>query len=489
MRLRPTLFAPSRQLAQVAAGDLGRPSTGETGSDGDYWLADLAGGGPDVNPELSGNQKFHVYDEMSKTDPGVKGLLLLFSLTARSAQHGLDDTATDPVARAVRDFVAWNLGLEGKLGELDLSYGGTVAQGFDALKWGVMLEELVWDDVRTWIDADGDQHLVRPLARLAPRLPGTVQQVERDAKGRILRVTQRIAGTRPIPADKLCYFNPLPEAGRWDGVSVLRPAWGAWRIKKELLISAGIGWDRFAMGLPVVWHPDTPDGSAKAKTIGRSIRSHERAYVAFPTPAGMPRSDSEWGLDILNAAATLADPTPLLRFVSEQIAEAGLQQFTKLGMTGTGSRAVGDVQAEAFYMAVSAFAGELARERSRQVIRRLVQVNFGDRVAELATPTLTVSKIQTRNVETIARALSYLAPAGLTFTDRGAQDDIRELLGFGRLPADLEEHGIPRAQLESILKGLGLDSQTFADIVNALPADLGVARNRAPEGTGLPVAA
>lgn len=488
MRLRSTLL---RRYTDLPAGDLSSTIGGTAGADGDVWLGDLAAGGPDVNPALSGQAKFAVYDEMAKTDPGIKGLLLLFSLTARSAVWGLSPAAEgDPVAQAVRDFVAWDLGLEGKVGELDVSFGSTVAQAFEmALRDGPSLEELVWDDVREWRDADGDAHLVRPLARLAPRPASTIASVERDTKGRIGRVTQRLANTRPIPAEKLCLFVAMPEAGRWDGVSLLRPAWGPWRIKKELLIAAGIGWDRFAMGLPVVWHPDTPGGEAKARSIGRSIRSHERSYVNFPLPSGGGRDAAEWGLEILNAAATLADPTPLLRFVSEQIAEAGLQQFTKLGVTDTGSRAVGDVQAEAFYMAVSAFANELARERSRQVIRRLVALNFGEQIAELATPTLTVSKIASRNVETISRALSYLSAAGFTFTDRDAVDDVRDLLGFARLPDELHDSGIPRGELERILKGLGLDSQTFADIVNALPPDIGVARNRTAEGTGLRVAA
>jgi hypothetical protein len=77
------------------------------------------------------------------------------------------------------------------------------------------------------------------------------------------------------------------EPGRWDGVSLLRAAWGPWELKKQLMISSGIAWDRWAAGIPVVRYPERWRrlSCEKAEEIGRSIRTHERAYVAFEGPA------------------------------------------------------------------------------------------------------------------------------------------------------------------------------------------------------------
>lgn len=486
MRLTSTLF---RANASAPAGRIREPEKGEAGSDSDQWIKDLAGGGPDVNPELSGSEKFLQYDEMRKTDPTIKSIVWVPALVIRSANWGLlPRDENDPVDRLIRDLVAANLGLEDELGWLDLSWSKASQQALEMMVWGTMLEELVWGDVRSWRDADGDEHLVRPLARLAPRLPSTIQKVERNPDGSLRRVTQSLPGTSPIPGRKLTHMVFEHEAGRWDGVSLLRPAWGAWRIKKALLVSAGIGWDRFALGLPVVYHPDNPEGEERAKQIGRNVRSHERAYAHFPVPAGGSKADSEWGLEILNAAASLADPTPLIKLLSDQEAEAGLENFMRQGLGETGARATAEAQANPFYLACEAVAGDLLRERMRQVIRPLVEVNFGAEAAERRCPRLTVSRIIPRDIDTISRALGYLSTAGFSFTDRDADEDIRELLGFPRLPNDLDAAGVPRGRLLQILQGLGLDSETLARIVNALPEDIGIARNRVPgEGGPLPV--
>jgi hypothetical protein len=481
-----TLFQPARQNATAPVGDITGPPRGEAGYDGESWMVDMYGGGPDVNPELTGTAKFDVYDEMAKTDPSIKSLLMYLLLPVRSAQWGLEPADDTPVAKVIRDMVAWNLGLEDQDGQLDLSWDELLQQGAgQVLRMGPCFEELVWDDARRWRDADGDEHLVRPLARLALRPARTIAKVDRQ-RGRIRSVLQDMSGARTIPGEKLSYMVFERESNHWDGVSVLRPAWGAWKMKKALVIAAGIGWDRFASGLPAIWHPDDPDAEARARRMGRGIRTHERGYVHFPVGDNETKDTSKWGIDILSGAQSLADPVPLLRWYSGQIAEAGMQQFTQLGNTETGSRATAQVQIDPFFLAVQTLAHYYRRERQRQVVRKIVEVNFGAEAADTLTPRLVVSRIQARNMEVIARAISELAPLGFQLTDRDVQDDVREMLGFGKLPDELVDRGIDPARLRQILANAGLDEQQLAAVVNALPAEVGVARNRVPvEGNGL----
>lgn len=495
-RLRSTFF--DRRYSTLPTGTLEPADKGEAGAEGDYWAKDLQGGGPDVNPELSGSRKFEIYDEMALTDPTIKSLLLFQVLPMSAAAWGLNaKDPADPMAVAIRDAAAWNFGLEGELGELDLSWSGLLRQvATEALKAGNFIGEILWDaDARTWRDADGDPHSLWTVSAIAPRPAKTIDKVKRE-KGRVVEISQIVSGTRPIPAAKALYVVPEPTPGRWEGVSMLRPAWASWVAKKALQIASGIGWDRFASGLPVIFHPDDPDAEERARRIGRAVRQHQRAYVNFPSSgpaeAGSGRPPSEWFLELLNGAATLGDPTPLLRWLCDQEIEAGLAHFAGLGRTESGSRAVAGVQVDPFFLAVQSLADGIRRDFSRQVLRRFVTVNFGAQAADELMPTLTVSKIQARNVEVIARALSLLSAAGFTFTDRGAVDDVRELLGFDTLPeGELADAGISREKLLGILQGLGLDSETFAAIVNALPAEIGIAPNRVPpaEGDGLPFAA
>jgi hypothetical protein len=491
MRYSPTLFR-SRELADAPAVTR-KPIRGEYGVDGDSWINAALGGGPDVNPALSGSAKFDVYDEMRKTDAGIKSLLMYEKLPIRAASWGLDPSdENDPLAVLIRDAVAWQFGLEGQIGYLVPSWDELLQQALQCVDFGAMMEELVWADPRQgglvkWHDADGDEHTILPLERVAPRYPASIQRVDRDGD-RITKVTQWTPGARPIPGVKISYLVFEREGNRWDGVSMLRPAWGAWWVKKNLMIAAGIGWDRFASGLPVVWHPDTPEGKAEAKKIGRGVRQHEQGYVAFPVEqGGSAKEDSEWLLELLNGAQTIGDPTPFLRWLDEQISEAGMQQFTKLGTTETGSRAVGEVQIDPFYMGVEALANYVRRQRIQQLIAPFVAMNFGRENVERRLPILTVSKIQVKRVEVIAKAIALLADAGFTFTDRGAQDDVRDMLGLARLPVDLDQMGIPRDKLLEILRSVRLDRDQFNAILGQLPEELGVAANRderLPPGEG-----
>lgn len=484
MRLRVTLF--DRGYADTPAGAPNDPPRGEAGAEGEQWLDQMLGGGPDVNPELTGRAKHRVYEEMRKTDATVKSTLFMPTLTIRSATWGSEPADESPASRAINDLVGQQFGLNGELGWLSLSWPKLLEQGLSMLAFGACVEELVWGDVRAWKDADGDEHLIRPLQKVSLRRTATIDSVTFRPDGSVNQVKQWLPGTRPIPGDKVSHMTFEREGHAWDGVSLLRPAWGAWSLKKFLVVHAGIGWDRFAMGFPVVYHPETPDGEEVAKEIGRSIRAHQRAYARFPVPPGGTKEDSEWALDILNGAGTLADPVSLLRWCSEQIAECGLQHFARQGLGQTGARATAETQADPFYLACQAIADDLRHERMRQVIRRFVLVNFGADAADRHCPRLSVSKIQPRNVETTSRAISLLAAAGFQLTDRGTQDDVRDLLGFGRLPNDLDAAGVDRALLERILGELNLTPDVLAQVVNALPDDVGVARNRVPgEGAGL----
>lgn len=468
----PTFFT-DRAYAAAPRGAVQAPPRGEAGSDGDKVLEELLAGGPDVNPELSGARKHAVYDEMRKTDPTVKSVLLFLGLPVRAAKWGLNPRDDTPEALLVRDMVAWNLGLEGSDGELDLSWDELTQQALTMLAFGPCLEEMVWGDVRAWRDADGDPHLVRPLDRLALRMPSSIMRVRMDG-GVPVRVEQNLPGTSPIVntnRDKLAYMVFEREGARWDGVSLLRPAWAAWRLKKHLLILTGISWDRWATNLPAIWHPDTPQGAEEAKAIGRNLRSHERGYVHFPSAGLGPngRPESEWYIELLETARAMADPTPVLRWLCEQEAEAGLQQALRQGLGHSGARATAEVQIDPFYLAVEAIANQIRRARARQVIRKLVEVNFGVEAADRLAPVLTVSKIQMRSLDTVSRAVALLAQdAGVDFTDKQTVDDLRELCG---LPASPEEAStaLPRDRVLTMLRGAGLDAATVATVAARLP--------------------
>lgn len=461
MELRaPLSLRGERDYAQALPLSVGKPSAGGgSGVDGDSPFIDISGGGIDLNPELSGFRKFLIYEEMRKSDPAVKSALFMYKLPARTADWALDAAGDgkDPMDRIIHDCTAWQFGLEGQDGQLDLTWDEWLQQSMLFFDFGAMGEEVIDGEVQIWKPTGDDgtnSRIVKPFARFAPRFPGTFAQIETDhALGTIKRARQNLPGADWIPGDRLAWYSPDREGTNWMGTSLLRAMYGPWRLKKALMIAAGIGWDRYASGVPVVRYPQGGGARDKgtAEKIARNYRTHERAWVTFEGT-----KEQGWDLEIVGGTQTLGDPTPLLHLYDEQIAAAALQQFSKLGTTVSGSRAVGEVLVDPFYQAVESYASFLRARRQREAIRRFVDVNFGE---EFEAPKLRVGKIQSRNVWQLAQAIEMLSSAGLSFVDRETQNDLRDLMDLRHLPAEVQE------------------------TIDALPDDIGL------EGTGLPVAA
>lgn len=428
-----------RDMAALPVSTERQPAASVYGADGDSWYLDVLAGGPDVNPLLTGRAKYETYNEMRLSDPTVRSSLWMFKLPIRQASWKVEPASEDPVDVTVAECIAWQFGLgdDENAGRLNLTWDESLQQALLFLDWGAMFEEIVWGDVETWVDADGDPHLIRPIAQLAPRFPSTVIQVRRDhVSGEILEVVQDLPGTLPIPGEDVLHYALDREGRNWWGVSLLRPMYGPWKLKKALEITGAIGWDRFAIGTPIVRYPKGGGDTARqqAEQIGRNYRSHERGYVVLEGAAAAGNVPADWDVELKNGSGTLADPSVLIRLYDEQIATAGLQMFTRLGMTGQGSRAVGEVLSDPFYMGVQAVAKHVVAVRMKRAVRRFVDVNFG---RDVSLPRLSVSKIQSKNVPVMARAIADLSAAGLTFTDPDTQNDIRDQLDLDHLPDGL----------------------------------------------------
>lgn len=408
-----------------------RPDPGAVGSDSDRsatgWYGWLRSDDP--NPLFHGRGRFDVYDEMRKSDAAVRSALWMQKLPMRSATWTFTPPkgSTDPIDKLIADACSALFGLEDRDAFMVNTWDETLSQELLVLDNGCMFGETIWSpDVWTFTDADGDEHALFAPMRIAPRYPRTVDIIDTDpVTGRISRFKQWLPGAKEIPPEKLV-VQVLDREGDYFGTSLLRPMYAPWKLKKELMIATGIGWDRFSSGLPVAYYTD-PSSKRQAEAIARDLRSHERAYAAL--------QKDQIELEILDGSGTLPDPTPLLRLYDEQIAQAAMQQFSSLGKTSSGNRALGEVLVEPFYQAVQAVAGQIATVLTRDVVRRFVDVNFG---TDVDAPTLSASRIAVQNVATLTAAISDLNVAGFSFDDVETQNDIRSLLELRQLPDDFK---------------------------------------------------
>jgi hypothetical protein len=425
------------------------PPTGAAGVDGANYYEEDWLGGPDINPELTGKAKYEVYREMWLTDPAVRSVEFMYKLPIRRATWTLEAASEEPDDARIRDCVADQFGLgTHSVGFLDQTWDESLGQALLYLRWGSMFEEIVWGEATQWQwEGDAEPLTIRPIVQLGPRSPGSIEEIKVEA-GRLSWIKQDLPGANRIPGDKLAYYIFEREGGSWWGTSLYRAMYGPWRLKKALMVAAGVGWDRFSAGTPKVRYPKGGGEAARrqANEIGRSLRLHERGYVTLEGSSIDATGGGGWDVEIMSGAHTLADPVPLLRTYDEQIALAGLQGFTRLGVTETGSRAVGEVLADPYYLAMEAIADDIADKRTQQIVRRFVDVNFGE---QYEVPKLTASDITSTSVETLVDIIATLAPLGISLATPGVIEQIKD-----RLDIPIEEEpveGAPAQEGESVV--------------------------------------
>ncbi len=132
---------------------------------------------------------------------------------------------------------------------------------------------------------DGEARLVE----LSERLPSTITEIHTDKVGRLTGITQvGVPGsTAPqIKVDRLVFYSREREGAAYWGRSVLRPAYPAWLLSREMLRVAATSNRRFGMGVPVVralpGTAETPAQAAAAAQMAQQARVGEQGGAPLP---------------------------------------------------------------------------------------------------------------------------------------------------------------------------------------------------------------
>lgn len=316
-----------------------------------------------------------VWARMRREDPQVAAILTGVEQAVISSQLDLDvpECCGDEVAeycwRALTD-------------ELTGGWVGHVRDAILHLQYGFYAFEKVWEyrDGRHW------------LARISPRPPRTVKEWRVDDAGRLTGLLQARPSTDgwgtddiEIPAAKLLIYTHGGEGANVEGVSVLRPAYHWWRLKRTLAVAMGINAERFACGVPV-FEAGQP-GNAKDGPIpsalmtffeetGEAWRNNERSWLAHPAGSKV---------QVLFPDMAAGGLVGYLGYCDGMIARVLLGQWLQLGDTEHGSRALGSTMMEPWDVAIEGHLDSIAqtfngdaRRGQGGPLKELVRANFGD---------------------------------------------------------------------------------------------------------------
>lgn len=211
------------------------------------------------------------------------------------------------------------------------------------------------------------------------RLAKSIYAWHLDADGRKLEEVEQwvqgdgVTDSHPrIPAEKILLWSNGGFGLNFQGVSLFRPCYAAWKIKQMLLRYIGVRGERAAIGVPILFYePGAESEMDNFKQILRTWRSHEKSYILLnrqhvqPDGLVVKHCDSE-RLPLGEDIATL----------NQEILSAGAAAFFNLGMTATGARSVGEIHADFWQMAAAGHARVIA-DGFQPLINKLVDWNFG----------------------------------------------------------------------------------------------------------------
>ena len=371
-----------------------RPDTSVVGATGTPIFYGFVRDLGEYNPRLEGREGFRVYEQMRRSDADVAAALAACKLPIRAADWQVvaaevgdhPDAATSgrrisstgegkntqAKAKEVAEFVRENLfgGLESPTLSghwMTQSFESVIENALLSLDFGCAAHEDLWH-------VEGGR--VR-LRRLAGRLPLTFYRFHVEPDGETLVALEQwgyrgddFVNVR-VPAEKLALFVINREGANFYGRSVLRSAYQHWYVKSQLYRIDAISCERNGMGIP--WIEQGPNASPadvkSARDWATKLSTHENLGLSLPPG---------WQLHLEGVRGAVRDPASSIRHHSEMIARSVLAMFMSLGTSESGSRALGNVMTDFFYVSLEATARMIAETITHTSVRRLVEFNYSD---------------------------------------------------------------------------------------------------------------
>lgn len=196
--------------------------------------------------------------------------------------------------------------------------------------------------------------------------------------GRIISVEQSVASdiakddTVEIPGEFLLVFTNKKEGDNYEGLSLLRPMYGAYSRKDLYLKLTAIGVEKYAIG---VVKGKTPAGKVSTQEdalfegVLQAYSENQISYLKLP--AG-------WDADIIKTEFDPAKMVPILNFENEEMARSVVASFLMLGQGGNGGAySLGTDLSDFFLGGIQSYADIICEGHNRHSIPAICQMNYG----------------------------------------------------------------------------------------------------------------
>lgn len=264
------------------------------------------------------------------------------------------------------------------------------------------------------------------LDNLGGRMPWTLAQINLNHDASVKEIVQTTQFA-PIPASRLAWYSYGQEGANWAGISVLRPAFGAWLLKHEIWRVHATSIRRFGMGIPQVTAPQGGTGAQvqEASRLASGFRAGDQSGVGLP---------QGFAFELKGMTGSVPDAVEFVKYLDQQMSKMALAGLVDLGQTEVGSRALGETFMDLFMLSLQAIAEEISITATSGnpampgIVTDLVDVNWGTSEAVPSVRCLDLGE----NHEITAQAIMQLCQWGALAPDPELDAWLRSTF---RLPA------------------------------------------------------
>lgn len=260
--------------------------------------------------------------------------------------------------------------------------------------------------------------------KLGWRSPKTIERWNM-VDGELATITQRVFGDLQsyvnIDAKNVILINLEMEGDNFEGMSMLRSAYGPWKRKDVYLKLNAIGTEKGAVPFPVAQIPTGKESGPQFEKLLQTLRnftSNQSNYLAIP---------EGWPVEF---HSNKYDPDKTIKSIdleNQEITFAFLANFLLLGSGGGGgSYALSTDLSDFFLSGVCHIANEI-KARVTKLGRELVDLNFGP---QEFYPEMIVSGIEDKIGQEFGVLLKALREGDYITPDDLLEDTLRERLNL-----------------------------------------------------------
>lgn len=367
--------------------------------------------------ELQGTRAADTFDKMRRSDPKVKMVLSAMKNPIKSAtweviQKG-DDTREGSIQQAFIDHILFS--------GLGKTWKSFLHEALSCIDFGYSLFEITYSAVLNH-EVFGSYNGIRSLAFRSQR---TIERWDVNCHGELQSVYQQANGDGQdnvnMPAKYLLHFALEKEGDNFEGISILRPAYGPWLRKNEFLKYIAAGIQKYAIPIPILEIPEGKQNSKEYKAALRAMKkyvSHQCNYLTVPFG---------WKITLQNNPFDASKIREVINAENVEIVNAALANFLELGQSGSGSYALSFDLSDFFLGGLEYVAEQIAETINLVLIPNLIALNFPDQKPMVE---LKVSGISDRAGEEFSKIIMNLINSGAIKADDRLEEHLRKRYGL-----------------------------------------------------------